>query len=110
MKSCPNCGAILEGKLKCDYGYDTLTGEVDEKIYEDFKNNEKVLYKQSCDNISMMGTANQHDIVAGIKMMGMATPTAIPMMMVTASTPMRKLVKNSSLVMNWIFSRAKSRR
>ena len=71
MKSCPNCGAILEGKLKCDYGYDTLTGEVDEKIYEDFKNNEKVLYKQSCDNISMMGTANQHDIVAGIKMMGM---------------------------------------
>ena len=71
MKFCPNCGAILEGKLKCDCGYDTLSGEVDEKIYEDFKNKEKVLYKQSCDNISMMGTANQHDIVAGVKMMGM---------------------------------------
>ena len=70
MKFCPNCGSILEGKLKCDCGYDTLTGEVDEKVYEDFKNNEKALYEQSCDNISFMGTTNQHDIVAGVKMMG----------------------------------------
>ena len=52
MKFCPNCGTILEGKLKCDCGYDILTGEVDEKIYEDFKNNEKVLYKQSCHFLS----------------------------------------------------------
>ena len=71
MKFCPNCGSILEGKLKCDCGYDTLTGEVDEKIYNDFKNNEKSLYEKSSDNISMMGVTNQYDIIAGAKMMGM---------------------------------------
>ena len=37
MKFCPNCGSILEGKIKCDCGYDTLTGEVDEKTYKGFK-------------------------------------------------------------------------
>ena len=51
MKFCPNCGFILEGKIKCDCGYDTLTGEVDEKTYKDFK-------------------TNQNDIVVGAKMMG----------------------------------------
>lgn len=71
MKFCPNCGSILEGKLRCGCGYDTLTGEVDEKTYNDFKNNEKSLYEQSCDNMSLMGITNQHDIVAGAKMMGM---------------------------------------
>ena len=71
MKFCPNCGSILEGKLKCDCGYDTLTGEVDEKIYKDFKNNEKSLYEQSCDNLGMMDIANQNNIIGGAKMMGM---------------------------------------
>ena len=71
MKFCPNCGSILEEKLKCDCGYDTLTGEIDEKIYKDFKNNEKSLYEQSCDNLGMMGIANQNDIIGGAKMMGM---------------------------------------
>ena len=70
MKFCPNCGSILEGKIKCDCGYDTLTGEVDEKTYKDFKKNEKSLYEQSCDNISLIGETNQNDIVAGAKMMG----------------------------------------
>ena len=51
MKFCPNCGSILEGKIKCDCGYDTLTGEVEEKTYKDFK-------------------TNQNDIVVGAKMMG----------------------------------------
>lgn len=64
MKFCPNCGSILEGKLKCDCGYDTLTGEVDEKIYKD-------LYEQSCDNLGMMGIANQNNNIGGAKMMGM---------------------------------------
>lgn len=67
----PYCGSILEGKLKCDCGYDTLTGEVDEKIYKDFKNNEKSLYEQSCDNLGMMGIANQNNNIGGAKMMGM---------------------------------------
>ena len=71
MKFCPNCGSILEEKLKCDFGYDTLTGEIDEKIYKDFKNNEKSLYEQFCDNLGMMGIANQNDIIGGAKMMGM---------------------------------------
>ena len=70
MKFCPNCGSILEGKLKCDCGYDTLTGEVDEKGYKDFKNKEKSLYEQSSDNLSLMGTTNQYDIITGAKMMG----------------------------------------
>ena len=69
MKFCPNCGSILEGKLKCDCGYDTLTGEVDETTYNEFKNNEKSLYGQSCDNLGMSG--NQYDIFDGAKMMGM---------------------------------------
>jgi len=69
MKFCPNCGAILEGKLKCDCGYDTLTGEVDENTYTDFKNKEKSLYEQSCDNISLMSKTNLNNIV-GAKMMG----------------------------------------
>lgn len=70
MKFCPNCGSILEGKLKCDCGYDTLTGEVDEKGYKDFKNKEKSLYEQSSDNLRLMGTTNQYDIITGAKMMG----------------------------------------
>jgi len=70
MKFCPNCGSILEGKIKCDCGYDTLTGEVDEKTYKDVKKNEKTLYEQSCDNISLIGKTNQNDIVVGAKMMG----------------------------------------
>jgi len=69
MKFCPNCGSILEGKLKCDCGYDTLTGEVDETTYNEFKNNEKSMYGQSCDNLGMSG--NQYDIFDGAKMMGM---------------------------------------
>ncbi len=71
MKFCPNCGSIIEGKLKCDCGYDTLTGEVDEKTYKEYKKNEKSLYEHSCDNMSLMGTTSQHDIVTGAKMMGM---------------------------------------
>ena len=66
MKFCPNCGSILEGKIKCNCGYDTSTGEIDEKTYKDFKNNE-----QSCDNLGMMGITNQYDIAGGTKMMGM---------------------------------------
>ena len=70
MKFCPICASILEGKIKCDCGYDTLTGEVDEKAYKDFKKKEKSLYEQSCDNISLIGETNQNDIVVGAKMMG----------------------------------------
>lgn len=70
MKSCPNCGAVLEGKLKCDCGYDTVSGEVDENINKEFKNNEASLYGLSCDNMSMMSGVNQFDSIAGAKMMG----------------------------------------
>lgn len=70
MKFCPNCGFPLEGKEKCDCGYDSTIGEVDEKIYKDYKNNEKSLYEQSCDNISLMGKTNPNDIFGGAKMMG----------------------------------------
>jgi hypothetical protein len=31
-----------------------LTGEVDEKTYKDFKNNEQSLYEQSCDNLEVI--------------------------------------------------------
>ena len=70
MKFCPNCGSIIEGKTKCSCGYDTLTGEIDDKTYKDFKNNEKSLYEQSCDNLSFMGINNQYDTIGGAKMMG----------------------------------------
>ena len=70
MKFCPNCGSILEGKLKCNCGYNVETGEVDKDEYQSFKEREKSLYEQSSDNISMMGMANQYDVVDGAKMMG----------------------------------------
>lgn len=71
MKFCPNCGSVLEGKLKCNCGYYTLTGEVDEQIYKDFKDNEKSLYEQSYDNVGFMGMTNHYDMFTGAKMMGM---------------------------------------
>ena len=40
-------------------------------MYKDFKNNEKSLYEQSCDNMSMMSGINQYDVAIGAKMMGM---------------------------------------
>ena len=71
MKFCPNCGNILEGKIKCDCGFDTLTEEVDKNKFKDFKNRENSLYDQSCDNISLMHEINEYDIVDSAKMMGM---------------------------------------
>ena len=76
MKFCPNCGSILEEKLKCNCGYDTLTEEIDEKTYKNFINNEKSLYEQSYDNMSLMGITNQYDVVTGAKMMGMNPNTS----------------------------------
>lgn len=51
MKFCPNCGNPLEGKEKCNCGYNTKTNEVDEKIYEEYKQIEKDNYKRQCDNM-----------------------------------------------------------
>lgn len=55
MKFCPNCGAVLNDKKKCECGYDVETGEVDEKVYEDFKNAMKANYEQSCDVLPNFG-------------------------------------------------------
>ncbi len=70
MKFCPNCGFPIEGKSKCNCGYDVETGEVDSKVFEDYKNKEKTLYENSSDNMSMMSGRNQSDVIFGAHMMG----------------------------------------
>ncbi len=70
MKFCPECGSILDGKEKCQCGYDTLTGKIDESVYKEFKNNERPLYEQSCGKMGMMTGMNQYDFVTGAKIMG----------------------------------------
>lgn len=51
MKYCPNCGYPLEDKKICNCGYNVETNEVDEKVYEEYKENEKKSYEQQCDNM-----------------------------------------------------------
>ena len=58
MKFCPNCGALLEGKMVCDCGYNVETGEVDDRVFEEFKEKESARYEMSCDNMSMFGTGS----------------------------------------------------
>lgn len=53
MKFCPNCGFLLEGKIKCSCGFNSEKNEVDEKNYEEWKRKEKSNYERSCNNQSM---------------------------------------------------------
>jgi len=52
-KFCPNCGNPLEGKKKCECGYDVETGEVDETLKKTFDDKMNANYVRQCDN--MMG-------------------------------------------------------
>lgn len=69
MKFCPNCGSPLEGKTKCNCGYNVETNEVDEKEYEEFKNREKTLYEQQCDNMPF-GMMTKEQYLENTKKMG----------------------------------------
>ena len=68
MKFCPNCGFPLEGKTNCNCGYNVETWEVDKVINEDYKEKEKSLYENSCDNM-MMGM-NKLNLIDGARQMG----------------------------------------
>ena len=46
MKFCPNCGFPLNNKKKCDCGYDVVSGEVDDKIYEKYNKKIKENYER----------------------------------------------------------------
>ena len=67
MKFCPNCGYPLEGKKICNCGYNVETNEVDEKVYEKYKENEKKLYEQQCDNMINAPI----DMITGARLMGL---------------------------------------
>jgi len=62
MKFCPNCGFPLNNKKKCDCGYDVVSGEVDDKIYEKYNKKIKENYERQCDILKFgMGINNMNE-------------------------------------------------
>jgi len=64
MKFCPNCGFPLEGKEKCECGYDVKTGEVDVEVSQQYNETIKGNYDRQCDNLfvgSMGGFFNPNE-------------------------------------------------
>lgn len=58
MKFCPNCGLPLDGKTKCECGYNVETNEVDKEMNQQYEDTIKGNYERQC-NVMPMGLNSQ---------------------------------------------------
>ncbi|MBR3898591.1 MAG: hypothetical protein IKJ43_04875 [Bacilli bacterium] len=62
MKFCPNCGMPIENKIKCQCGFDVILGEVDEEVFEKYKEKTNSLYESQKDVMNANNPLNNQKI------------------------------------------------